>query len=152
VIFRKLKNTRVRVAGVFVEDGKLLLIAHKKRKDVYWLLPGGGVDFGESLGDALKRELCEELSIEAEVHDIAFICDSIGPGLERHIVNICFYCTRVNGELSLGSEKRLHDYSFFDAPGLDGITIFPPMREELKSVLSGKKDGRTYLGKRWMDL
>lgn len=49
MISRKLKNTRVRVAGVLVEEGKLLLIAHKKKKNIYWLLPGGGVDYGESL-------------------------------------------------------------------------------------------------------
>ena len=152
MISRKLKNTRVRVAGVLVEDGKLLLIAHKKKKNIYWLLPGGGVDYGESLCDALKRELREELSIEAEVHDIAFICDSIGPGLERHIVNICFYCTRVNGDLSLGNEKRLHDYSFFDLDGLDDITIFPPIREELKRALGGAEGGPIYIGKRWMEL
>ena len=136
---------------MLVEEGRLLLIAHKKKKNVYWLLPGGGVDYGESLAEALKRELREELSIEAEVGDIAFVCDSIGPGLERHIVNVCFFCTREGGDLSLGKEKRLHDYDFFDAAGLDGITIFPPMRDELKSVLAGG-DVRTYIGKRWMDL
>ncbi|MGV7930374.1 MAG: NUDIX domain-containing protein [Spirochaetota bacterium] len=152
MIFRKLKNTRVRVAGVLVEDGRLLLIAHKKKKDVYWLLPGGGVDYGESLAGALKRELREELSIEVEVHDIAFICDSIGPGLERHIVNICFFCSREAGDLSLGKEKRLHDFNFFDAAGLDDITIFPPMRDELKGVLGGADGGRIYIGKRWMEL
>ncbi|MCU0844028.1 MAG: NUDIX domain-containing protein [Spirochaetes bacterium] len=152
MIVRKLKNTRVRVAGVLLEEGRLLLIAHKKKKDVYWLLPGGGVDYGESLAEALKRELREELSIEASVHDIVFVCDSIGPGLERHIVNICFYCTRETGDLSLGKERRLHDFNFFDAAGLDEVIIFPPMRDELKSVLGGGGDGRTYIGKRWMEL
>ena len=46
------KNIRVRVAGIIVEDARVLLIAHKKNDKVYWLLPGGGVDFGESLPDA----------------------------------------------------------------------------------------------------
>lgn len=135
-----------------MEDGRLLLIAHKKKKDVYWLLPGGGVGYGESLAEALKRELREELSIEAAVGDIALVCDSIGPGLERHIVNICFFCTRESGDFSLGKERRLHDFNFFDAAGLDDITIFPPMRGELKSVLAGSVDSRTYIGKRWMEL
>lgn len=48
---------RVRVAGVLEEDGKLLLIEHTKNERSYWLLPGGGVDWGESLEEASKKRI-----------------------------------------------------------------------------------------------
>ena len=35
------RATRIRVAAIIVEKGKLLLLAHKKNDAVYWLLPGG---------------------------------------------------------------------------------------------------------------
>ena len=38
---------RVRVAGVLIENGKILLIQHHKEDKKYWLVPGGGVDWGE---------------------------------------------------------------------------------------------------------
>ena len=50
---------RVRVAGVLEEDGKLLLIKKKKNERSNLRLPGGGVDWGESLEEAVKREFLE---------------------------------------------------------------------------------------------
>ncbi len=62
--------TRV-VAAYIEERGKVLVQqrpAHKARGG-FWELPGGKVDPGESDADALKRELHEELSIKADIHD-----------------------------------------------------------------------------------
>ena len=58
------KTVRVRVSGFLVREGTLLLIAHRKKNDIYWLLPGGGIEFGESLKAALAREFPRELRIE----------------------------------------------------------------------------------------
>ena len=46
---------RVRVAGILIEDDKILLIEHLKKDKRYWLVPGGGVDWGESTAEALIR-------------------------------------------------------------------------------------------------
>ncbi|HNI26174.1 MAG TPA: NUDIX hydrolase, partial [Leptospiraceae bacterium] len=45
--FYKSKKLRVRVAA-YIQDqeGKILLIKQKKRNKDYWLLPGGGIEFG----------------------------------------------------------------------------------------------------------
>jgi len=152
LIFSKFKNTRIRVAAVIVEDGKILLIAHRKKRSVYWLLPGGGVDFGESLKEALQRELKEELNINVDVRDIAFVSDSIDPDNERHIVNICFFCMRRSGKLELGRDKRLYDYGFFSPNELNSIIVFPPFKEKLKKLCAGKDTSHTYIGKKWMNL
>jgi ADP-ribose pyrophosphatase YjhB (NUDIX family) len=45
-------DVRVRVGGILITNDGILLIAHKKDNNVYWLLPGGGVDYGESLSEA----------------------------------------------------------------------------------------------------
>ena len=47
---------RVRVAGILIEDDRILLIEHTKNDKKYWLVPGGGVDWGESAAEALARE------------------------------------------------------------------------------------------------
>jgi 8-oxo-dGTP pyrophosphatase MutT (NUDIX family) len=50
-----------RTAAVFVNRSRVLL--HQFRHDSFWAVPGGRVEHGEAAGDALRREMEEELSI-----------------------------------------------------------------------------------------
>ncbi len=142
------QEPRVRVAGIVIEDNKLLLIAHKKNNSVYWLLPGGGVNYGESLEEALKREFLEELNITVTVDKPVMLSDSIDPVGERHIINICFLCHYAGGNYKLGEDKRLNDYSFFTADELLKLRVFPPVNEKLASLIAGSTSVE-YLGKLW---
>ncbi|MBW7866403.1 MAG: NUDIX domain-containing protein [Candidatus Hydrogenedentes bacterium] len=46
---------RLRAAALIVEGESLLMVRHQKGGRHYWLLPGGGVDQGETVADALTR-------------------------------------------------------------------------------------------------
>lgn len=141
-------DVRVRVAGILIRGNRLLLIAHKKNDDIYWLLPGGGVDYGESLHEALTREFMEELNISVDIKDVSLISDSIDPSGDRHVVNICFLCTYKTGDFILGEEGRLYDFRFFDRDELADLEIFPPINNDLIDIINGKvKD--SYIGKLW---
>lgn len=54
---------RVSVKGLFVKDGKILLLKEPKALSGQWELPGGGLDFGEEIHKALKREIEEETGL-----------------------------------------------------------------------------------------
>ena len=54
---------RVSVKGLFVKDGKLLLLKEPEALSGQWELPGGGLDFGEHPHAGLKREIEEELHL-----------------------------------------------------------------------------------------
>ena len=59
-------QVRVRVGGLLVRDGKLLLAAHRgllANNATFWSPPGGGWAFGESLREALRREFLEETGL-----------------------------------------------------------------------------------------
>jgi len=142
------KDLRIRVAGILLRGDEILLIAHKKNNDIYWLLPGGGVDYGESLEEALVREFQEELNITVHVNDVAIISDSIDPSGGRHVVNICFYCTHSDGDFFLGEDKRLYDFRFFNQTEIENIDIFPPINKNLKSIIEGDSKVK-YIGKLW---
>ena len=58
---------RIRVSAILRWKGRMLLCRHEKPGKEYWLLPGGGVNSGESLVDALHRELAEEIGIDERV-------------------------------------------------------------------------------------
>ena len=86
---------RIRVSAVLRREDRLLLIRQEKRGEQYWLLPGGGVDYGESLTQALQRELTEECGIEEDLplEGPVALVDSIAPERSlraKHVVHIIF--------------------------------------------------------------
>ena len=63
-------QVRVRVGGLLVRDGAVLLAAHRgllPNGAPFWSPPGGGWDFGEGLKEALRREFREETGLAVQV-------------------------------------------------------------------------------------
>lgn len=138
----------VRVAIVILKENKILLVQHKKEGRKYWLLPGGRVDFGETLIEALQREMLEEGNIKIKVGDLLFISDAIAPDNARHIINIFFEGEIISGELKVGEEEVLQRIEFIPISSLDELTFYPIVKEELKKWLRERKP-LGYLGNRW---
>jgi 8-oxo-dGTP diphosphatase len=148
-MFHRRKSIRIRTAAVIIEEGRVLMVAHKKLDDVYWLLPGGGVEYGEPLDRALKREINEELGISIEVFEPVIICDSIDPSGTRHILNICFKCKRLPGELKLGDDNRLFDFKFLTVNEIKEARMYPPLTDEISKIMEGASTD-IYAGSMWL--
>lgn len=141
---------RIRVAAIIRAENRLLLVEHKKNENSYWLLPGGGVQYGETLHDALKRELMEEVSLEIESGRLVFANDSIEPNGKRHIVNLYFEATVIGGEIAVGGDTRVVSAKFVPAEDLSKIELHPDIRSELEAGFrDGFPSGAPYLGARW---
>lgn len=92
-------------AIIFTHDSKVVLIHRKWRGEEYWVTPGGGVEEGESLHDALKREMREEIGIDVEIGDL--ILEVAKDVHERHSHQKFFLCTHVSGEIGSGTDKSI---------------------------------------------
>jgi 8-oxo-dGTP diphosphatase len=98
---------RVRVCGLLVDDNGLLLVRHQglNASGIFWSPPGGGMEFGQSAQECLKREFLEETGLEISVSDLLFIHELNRPPL--HAVELFFEVKRTGGKLATGYDPEL---------------------------------------------
>lgn len=70
-----------------------------------WAPPGGGVEFGETQENALKREFREETGLEIDVVRFSFGCEYIRTPL--HAIELFYEVTAIAGELKVGYDPEL---------------------------------------------
>ncbi|MGB3618089.1 MAG: NUDIX domain-containing protein, partial [Catalinimonas sp.] len=97
---------RLRVGGICVRNDAVLLVRHDGLgpKNTLWAPPGGGVAFGESLPDALRREVREETHLHTTPGDFLFGHEYVRPPL--HAVEL-FFEMRADGEPRLGHDPEM---------------------------------------------
>jgi ADP-ribose pyrophosphatase YjhB (NUDIX family) len=94
-------SIRIRVCLAVVDNEKLLLVPHYNTDagDVQWVVPGGKVEFGESLQEAATREFFEETGLEAEVVDLLHVSEVILPERPYHSITVSFLGSVKGGTL-----------------------------------------------------
>lgn len=121
---------RIRVAVCLLDGDRVLLVEHEKEGRRYWLLPGGGVEMGETLVDAAAREVREETGFDVEVGRLLLVCESIEPisrRRTRHLVNLVFAGRMLGGTLRPGLDGRLVDAGWQPVSRLAVLPMYPPI-------------------------
>jgi 8-oxo-dGTP diphosphatase len=99
----------VGVGGV-IFDGTSVLLAKRGQEPAKgtWNLPGGAVELGEKIIDALKREIREEIGIEIEVGGLVRVLDRVFRDEEKriryHYVIVDYWGWKVSGKPEPGSD------------------------------------------------
>jgi len=125
----------VGVGGV-IFDGASVLLAKRGQEPAKgtWSLPGGAVELGERVVDALKREIQEEVGIEIEVGGLVRVLERIiqdqGNRVRYHYVIIDYWGWKVSGHPTPGSDTS--DICFVP---LEGIRKWDIHREVLETIL-----------------
>ena len=147
-------SPRVRVSALIHWQNRILLCRQEKPGREYWLLPGGGVDGGETLVGALRRELDEELGLRDSfpLEGPIAVAESIAPGWQsgdRHIVHIVFGADLSNRSLEdvETNDAAVRGARLFSLDELEDIDLHPPIMRFVQRWRPG--DPAVYLGSLW---
>ena len=141
-------HIRVRPTALIIENDKIMLIEYMDENGVYYNLPGGGAEPGETVIEGVKREVLEETNSEVDVGSLAFVYEC-APHKQsgeysgtKHSLNLIFECY-----LKEGSIPRQPEYiegiqtavRWVSMDELDSIILYPNIKTYLKEYVRGTK-------------
>ena len=154
-------HVRVRVGALVFDDPNaptaVLLAEHNGlwSPEPFWTPPGGGVEFGEGLSEALVREVREETGVDVMVGPVRYALDFLRPPL--HAVSFYLSCwadrpalaaARLGTDPELGDDQILRRLRLVPFDELNQITLYPePFADRLaRDARAGFPEGTVYLG------
>jgi 8-oxo-dGTP pyrophosphatase MutT (NUDIX family) len=144
---------KVRVAGLLAHEGKFLVMRYVGSAGERFVVPGGGVEPGETVLAALQREFQEELSVPVTVDPSVFgVCETDAAG--SRVLHLLFGvaladATGVSSIAIDGSQTRADGLAWMDLDALSRVTLYPAVVQPLRDLLLYRAAGpsdRGYAG------
>ncbi len=129
----------VGVGGVILNsEGKVFLA--KRGRDARnergkWEFPGGAVEFGEPLRDAVIREVREEYGFEIAVERLLDVVDHILPGEGQHWVSPTCLCRYVRGLPRILEPNKCDEIGWFAVDEVPSERLSAASRDSLANLL-----------------
>lgn len=124
---------RIGVFAIVERDGRYLL-AH--RSDIpWWNLPGGGLEYGETLAQGLARELREEIGVEIAIERLVGVYSKP----QKHEVVLTFLCHLLADSPPPGPSEEVSEVAWF-LPQDFPTNLLPKHRERLEDALAGRPE------------
>jgi len=113
-------NFQIRVTGVlFNEYNQILIVKQRLGESRQWSLPGGKLEHGETMEQAIIREMFEETGLTVKVRQLLYLCD-VSP--MNKVIHVTFLLKYISGEIILPDnaheENPISDVIFVDANSL----------------------------------
>jgi ADP-ribose pyrophosphatase YjhB (NUDIX family) len=137
---------KVGVGIMLLQDGKVLLgkrhdDAQKASSDLHgegtWTMPGGKLDFHETVKNGACREVLEEIGVKInpESLEVISVSDEIVP--DNHYVTIGFLCKDFDGDAKVMEPEEITEWKWYNLDNLPD-KVFPPSLRMIKAYLNNK--------------
>ncbi len=99
---------RIRVCGICIENEAVLVVNHHSLNGAsdFWSPPGGGMEYGFSAEENLKREMKEETGLDVDIDKFMWVHEYLAPPL--HAIELFFGVTRKAGTLKVGYDPEMN--------------------------------------------
>ncbi len=110
--------------------------------EVIYILPGGSQNAGETLTDAVKREVGEEIGVEVKPLSLEFVIEGVyGEALHRvDFVFLCEYIGLMDRDSStLPSDENQVEYEWLEIKNINDLPLFPSkLRKQILRLVGGE--------------
>lgn len=130
-------NPRLAIGGVVIHQGRVLLV-RRDQPPAYgqWAIPGGGVELGEPLAEAVQREIKEETGLIVRAGDVCHVFEAIHPDpdgrIRFHYVIVDLLAEYVSGNPAPATDVSAADW--FGPDDLGGLNLNQNTRDLLKKL------------------
>jgi ADP-ribose pyrophosphatase YjhB (NUDIX family) len=138
-------NSLVPAASAIVTDpGNRILLQRRTDNDL-WALPGGGMEFGESLSTTVVREVEEETGLHVvPLYVVAVYSDpkhvfAYDDGEVRQEFSVCVACRPVGGTLRVSDESK--EVAYWPTSEIPSLPMHPRIRARIDDFLAGVRAG-----------
>lgn len=129
-------NQRVSVAGLIESDQKILVVRRSQNEGFLpgiFELPGGKLEFGETLENAVHREIKEETNLEVSIKSLVDARSYLSKGDSQHNIELIYLVVpAVRGqEVKLGKEHDLH--LWINREDIESLTL--PSNDPIRNII-----------------
>ncbi|MBF4691483.1 NUDIX hydrolase [Fusibacter ferrireducens] len=144
----KIRNTCV--TGAIILNGKNEILLQRRGDDNNWCIPGGGMEIGETVEDAIIREVYEETGLKINNIELFNVYSGKNQyhrypdGNEYYFVNVVFKINKIDGELKIDDNetKELKYFELHKLPSNISLTNIPILKD-LKAKWENLKQNPT---------
>jgi ADP-ribose pyrophosphatase YjhB (NUDIX family) len=136
---------QIRATGVLIDKGRILIVKQRLSDDRSWSLPGGRVEQGETLEEAILREIKEETGLDANIIKLLYVCDKLEA--VPSLIHITFLLEKIGGEIRLPTnefdQNPIHDVKMVP---IEKLTSYHFSEKFMNLVKSSFPDAGSYKG------
>ena|SRR5687768_1079610 len=135
-------NFTIRIYGICIKEGNLLLSQEHFSKTDMLKFPGGGLEFGEGTVECLKREMHEEFGLEVEVTKHFYTTDFFVVSAfhtDTQVISIYYLMDIISAEIPIGKifeEEKGHQHLLWQPlDGLDSESLTFPIDKKVAKLI-----------------
>ncbi|MGN7312109.1 NUDIX domain-containing protein [Alkalicoccobacillus gibsonii] len=130
-----MKRVDVASAIIYDRDGRILLVENKKEAKTYWSTPGGAVEPGETIKEAVIREVFEETGYHVQVGELHSVRERTFQERGQHAIIFTFFAEIIGGSL----QNKDPDQDIIDIQWMDDVSASQCMSKLYKALRLDRK-------------